>query len=170
MQRPNQMFHSTAGLGRIKISWLYNWYYYCFKDTVTILKFLSINELFSNRRFHRNNAQNVYSLQLANNYWVWIWLFWGQTWWVIPMTSSILASKDLAKNRKKWFSQNSINKSKFRLWIRLYIINTSIVIFSDSPKPYRKVRKFTMDWNWQKMAFSRFWRRKVSLLRSEYYS
>jgi len=86
------------------------------------------------------------------------------------MTSSILASKDLAKNRKKWFSQNSINKSKSRLWIRLYIINTSIVIFSDSPKPYRKVRKFTMDWNWQKMVFSRFWRRKVSLLHSEYYS
>ena len=108
------------------------------KDTVTILKFSSIYELFSNRRFHRDNAQDVYSLSLTYNYRVWILLFWGQTWWVIPMTSSILVSKDLTKNRKKWFSQNSINKSKFRLRICFYIINISNDIFFDSPKPYKE--------------------------------
>ena len=140
-----------------------------FKDTVTIFKFPPIYTVFSNRWFHRDSARNVYFLSLTNNYWIWILLFWGQTWWVIPMTSLIVLSKDLAKNRKKWFSQDSINKFKFRLRICFYIINTSNVIFSDSPKPYRKVRKFTMDWKWRKMVFSRFWRRKVSLLHSKYY-
>ena len=37
-----------------------------FKDTVTIFKFPSIYKLFTNRRFHRNNAENVYSLSLTN--------------------------------------------------------------------------------------------------------
>ena len=63
------------------------------KDTVTIFKFLWISELFLNQRFRRDKAQNVNSLSLASNHWVWIWLFWSQTGWVIPMTSSIRASK-----------------------------------------------------------------------------
>ena len=41
-----------------------------FKDTVTIFKFLRISELSSNRRFRRDQAQNVNFLSLANNYWV----------------------------------------------------------------------------------------------------
>ena len=118
-----------------------------FKDTVTILKFLWIFELFSNRRFCRDNAQDINSICLVHNYWVRSLLFWGQTRWVIPMTSSTVVSKDLVKNSKKWKSQNTMNKSKFWLRICFYIMNTSNNIFFDSPKPYRKVRKFTMDRN-----------------------
>ena len=139
------------------------------KDTVTILKFLWIFEFFSKRRFCRDNVQNINSICLVNNYWVRSLLFWGQTRWVIPMTSFIVVSKDLVKNSKKWKSQNSMNKSKFRLRICFYIMNTSNNIFFDSPKPYRKVRKFTMDGNWRKMEISRLGRGKILLFRSKYY-
>ena len=128
-----------------------------------------ISDFFSNRRFLWDGANCINSLSWNHNYQVWILRFWGQSRWVIPMTSSIEASKDLAKNSKKSLSQILVGKSYFGLFDRLYIINTRNNIFSISPKPYRKVRKFTIDWNKQKVIFARFCCEKFSLLRSECY-
>jgi len=69
---------------------------------------------------------------LISNFWVFILFFWGQNWWVIPMTSSIKVSKDLSKS----FSQKNIPKMNCWPVDRLCIMNTSNVIFFISSKPY----------------------------------
>ena len=121
-----------------------NWYIILVKDTVTIFKFLLISNFFSNRWFRWDNANCVSSLSLTNNCWVWILLFWGQSRWFIPMTSSIEHSKRLFRIGKNIFSQNRLIFGKNGRWILFYITYTSWVPSSDSPKSYRKVRKISM--------------------------
>ena len=81
------------------------------KDTVTIFKFSCISELFSNRRFRRDKAQDVNFLSLANNYWVWIELF---NW------SSVQKPGKITKNPG----------SEKRMKIFDFWLNSCVVIFS----------------------------------------
>ena len=95
-----------------------------FKDTVTILKFLFISDFFSNRWFWWDNAGDVSSLSLTNNCSVWILLFWGQSRWLILMTSSNHHSKRLIKNGKNIRSRNLTIILKFWALILFDIIGT----------------------------------------------
>ena len=126
-----------------------------FKDTVTIFKFLYISEFFSNRRFHQETARTFYSLFVSINCLVWILLFWSQTRWVIPMTSSIDRLKRPLRFGKNIVSRNRLIFLKFRLLVLLSYVNTSGVTCSVSPEYYRKVRKFSMDWKPIRHNFSR---------------
>ena len=126
-----------------------------FKDTVTIFKFLWISDFFSNRRFHQVKARPFNSLFVSINCWVWILLFGGQTWWVIPMTSSIDRLKRSLRFGKNIVSWNRLIFSKFRLLVLFSYVNISGVTCPVSPEHYRKVRKFSMGWKPIRHSFSR---------------
>ena len=117
-----------------------------FKDTVTIFKFLWISDFFSNWRFHQEKARTFNSLFANINCWVWIFVFWGQSRWVIPMTSSIDRLKRPLRFGKNIVSRNRLIFSKFRLLVLFSYVNPSGVTCFVSSKHYRKVRKFSMDW------------------------
>ena len=140
------------------------------KDTVTVLKFLPNSVIFLNRSSWLNHDIRTCSLPQTENYWIRISLFWGQKWWVIPMTSLIQALEEPVKITSGSFSQEPMDKVEIWLLIRLYIINSSPDIFYFSPKSYRKVRKNTMDWNYPGIIFSGFWNEKLQIFRFLYYS
>ena len=107
---------------------------------------------------------------MSINCWVWILLFWSQTRWVIPMTSSIDRLKRPLRFGKDIISRNRFIFFKFRLLVLFFYVNTSGVTCSVSPEHYRKVRKFSMGWKSIRHNFSRVKGRKFSFSRSEYYS
>ena len=107
---------------------------------------------------------------MSINCWVWILLFWGQTRWVIPMTSSIDRLKRPLRFGKNIVSRNRFIFLKFRLLVLFSYVDTSGVTCSVSPEYYRKVRKFSMGWKSIRHSFSRVKNRKFSFVCSEYYS
>ena len=66
-----------------------------FKDTVTIFKFLWISELFSNRRFRRDKAQNVNSL-----------------FWLITIGSEFYFSEVKLDESYRWRHQSRLQRSQ----------------------------------------------------------
>ena len=115
-------------------------------------------------------AVKVISFTKNDYNWVWNSRFWSQTRWVIPMTSSIQASIEPSKFRKKWESLKRVDISNFGLLVRPIWVHGQMHTCSISPKTYRKVRKLTMDRIFLKMRISRIWTQNFSIVRSMYYS